>query len=360
MSPAPDTPDGPGTPAHAPRGAAGRPWEVRAVHVDCGRKYLSAAWFVRLIETMGRVGLNELQLHLSDNEGLRFPSSRHPEVVSREHLSRADLSLVRATAQDHGVRLVPALDVPGHLGQVLAAHPGLRAGEEKEGEHLLDYSRPEGRALVRELIEDLYELVPATAWCLGGDEAFDVCRQEPLAGRFPRLAAFARERVGEDAGVMDGYVAYLGEVAAFLHELGVPDVRAWSDALYQPGTTQHLDPSVTVCYWTAWHPSYPSLERVVAAGHQVINYDDASLYYVLAGPDHPYGRRPTPASVRGWEPTRFPRLPDGSSQDPTGRPDWLRGASLSLWCDEPDREDAEAVWAGLRGPLEAFGGVMAA
>lgn len=352
--------DAPGAPVCALGETDSLAWEVRGVHIDCGRKYLSAAWLVRLIEMMGRVGLNELQLHLSDNEGLRFASTRHPEVVSREHLSWSDLTRVQAVAADHGVRLVPALDVPGHLGQVLTAYPHLRAGEGVEGAHLLDYSQPAGRALVRDLILDLHELLPTTAWCLGGDEAFDVTNRDSLSGRFPRLAAFARERVGAEAGVMDGYVAYLNEVTAFLREVGVSDVRAWNDALYQPGTIQHLDPSVTVCYWTAWHPSYPSLERVVAAGHRVINYDDTSLYYVLAGPDHPYGRRPTSASVRAWRPTRFPRLSDGSSQDPIGRPDWLRGASMSLWCDEPDREDAEVLWAGLCDPLEAFGEVMSA
>lgn len=211
-------------------------YEVRAVHLDAGRKYFSASWIHRLLERMAALDLNELQLHVSDNEGYRVASAAHPEVVSPEHLSRKDLAGLVEAAGELGVRLVPALDVPGHLGAVLAHHPRLRASQTQEGSRLLDYSRPEAVALALELIDELHEMVPSTAWCLGGDEAFDVTQEAPLAERFPQLAAEAERRCGPGAHVLDGYVHFLGEVVSHLESLGITDVRAWNDALYQPGT----------------------------------------------------------------------------------------------------------------------------
>ena len=160
-------------------------YEVRAVHLDAGRKYFSASWIHRLLERMAALDLNELQLHVSDNEGYRVASAAHPEVVSPEHLSRKDLAGLVEAAGELGVRLVPALDVPGHLGAVLAHHPRLRASQTQEGSRLLDYSRPEAVALALELIDELHEMVPSTAWCLGGDEAFDVTQEAPLPSASP-------------------------------------------------------------------------------------------------------------------------------------------------------------------------------
>ncbi|QPL04641.1 MULTISPECIES: family 20 glycosylhydrolase [Actinomyces] len=341
-------------------GGEGAPqtYEVRALHLDAGRKYFSASWIHRLLERMSALGLTELQLHVSDDEGYRVASRSHPEVVSPEHLGPQDLARLAHAARDQGVRLVPALDVPGHLGAVLAHHPHLRASQTREGSRLLDYSRPEAVALVLDLIDELHEMLPSTAWCLGGDEAFDVTQETPIVERFPQLAAEAERRCGAGAHVLDGYVHFLGQVVAHLEDLGITDVRAWNDALYQPGTRQALPAQVTIGYWTDWHPSYPSLARVLAAGHRVINYSDRDLYYVLAGPDHPYAKRPTAQSLTGWAPRRFPARPDGTCQDPQGQTPWLRGASLAVWCDEPERETQEQVWRGLEGPLEVFAHIM--
>lgn len=165
------------------------PYEVRAVHLDIGRKYFGASWIHRLLKRMAALSINELQLHVSDNEGYRVASACHPEVVSPEHLSRQDLEGLVKAAGDLGVRLVPALDVPGHLGAVLAHHSRLCASQTQEGVRLLDYSRREAVDLVLELIDELHEMVPSTAWCLGGDEAFDITQDTPLAERFPQLGS---------------------------------------------------------------------------------------------------------------------------------------------------------------------------
>ncbi|WP_349305289.1 MULTISPECIES: family 20 glycosylhydrolase [unclassified Actinomyces] len=335
-------------------------WEIRALHLDIARKRLGASWIHARLAEMDRAGLNELQLHVSDNEGYGIVSAAHPEIVSEGALSAEELKGITADAHARGIRIVPALDIPGHFGHVLARTSGLAASDTVEGRRVVDYSRSEARDLMLDLVDELDSLLPGIAWHLGGDEVFDIAADGDVEQRFPQLAAYAVERCGEGALVHDGYVALLNDVARHLCSRGRTDIRAWNDALYLPGTRTALDPRITVCYWTDWHPSYPTLERIRQAGHRVINYCDRPLYYVLAraGEGHAYEQRPTAESVSGWRPGLFPAAHDGSAQRVDEGAWWLRGASLAVWCDHPDAEDGQTLAAGLAGPLQAFGDVM--
>lgn len=327
---------------------------VRGLHVDAGRKYFSPQWLKERLREMAWLRLNELQLHFSDNAGFRLESRSHPEVVSAQHLTQAELQEVLETAARYHVQVVPALDVPGHMRQVLNAHPELRASGSEAGQLLLDYSRPQARALVTELLDELVPLFGAQAWHLGGDEAFPVGGpawepglHETLARDYPRLAAYAQEQVGPQATVLDGYVYYLGTVAAHLRRLGVRQVRAWNDALGVPGTCQRLDADVVITYWTAWHQGFAPVQDFVDAGHQVVNFNDARFYYVLATPGHAYWDKPKVEAAYAWRPGVFPVLAGGLPQTWGPGEEWDRGAVLSVWCDVPEAETEAEIATGI-------------
>ncbi|SPT53716.1 Beta-hexosaminidase [Actinomyces bovis] len=334
---------------------------VRGLHVDAGRKYFSAQWLQERLREMAWLKLNELQLHFSENEGFRLESRSHPEVVSEQHLTQAELGEVLATAARYHVQVVPALDVPGHMRQVLNAHPELRASDSEAGQLLLDYSRPDARSLVTELLDELVPLFGAQAWHLGGDEVFPMGGpawepglHETLAQDYPRLAAYAREQVGPQATVLDGYVHYLGTVVAHLRHLGVVQVRAWNDALGVPGTSRRLDADVVITYWTAWHQGFAPVQDFVDAGHQVINFNDARFYYVLTTPGRAYWNKPTVEAAYAWQPGCFPELPGGRPQTWGPEESWDQGAVLSVWCDVPEAETEAEVAAGIRPLLAAL------
>lgn len=327
--------------------------EVRAFHLDVARKSFSLDWLKGQIREMSWIKLNELQLHLSEDEGFRLALRRHPEVVSPEHLSQDGLRELLALAERHRVRVVPALDVPGHMSQVLRSHPELRAGDSPAGRRILDYSRPEARALVIELIEEVAPLFPSNAWHLGGDEVFPLDsvtwsadEHERLAQDFPRLLEYAREHAaaGEAATVLDGYVAYLNTVVARLRELGKTDVRVWNDALGLPGVTERIHPDVTITYWTAWHEGFASVRDFVNDGHRLINFNDACFYDVLTTSGRAYGTPPDLSDVYKWAPGLYPRHRAAGAQDWRGEvPSWDRGASYSIWCDVPEVRTEDEV-----------------
>ncbi|MBK7820237.1 MAG: family 20 glycosylhydrolase [Tessaracoccus sp.] len=86
--------------------------DVRAVMLDVGRKRFDAAWIARLLESMGELGLNTLQLHLSDAVGLGVELPGFERLAAPGALTPDDVALIRARADACGVRLIPELDTP--------------------------------------------------------------------------------------------------------------------------------------------------------------------------------------------------------------------------------------------------------
>ncbi|MGN5734785.1 family 20 glycosylhydrolase [Arthrobacter psychrochitiniphilus] len=333
----------------------------RSLHVDAARKYYSPSWFEQVIRDMASIKLNQLQYHFSENEGFRLESKTHPEIVSDTFITQAELAELLVLAKQYHVDVVPALDVPGHLNQLLNQYPQFRASSTSEGSKVLDYSNPQARALLFEVIDEFAALFPSSRWHMGGDEIFNVEDPSDAGARFPQLLAYAKAEVGPTANIHDGYIHFLNEVNAHLNALGKSHVRAWNDALYGTGSTVALDPNIDVTYWTKWHPSMPTVETIRARGHKVMNFNDGFFYYVLANPGGAYAT-PRPASdiYTSWRPGVFPNkdwtVPAAQKAQtyPEPSPDWITGSSFAIWSDAPARQTEEQVTAGIRLPLRAM------
>ncbi len=97
------------------------PW--RGLMLDPARRFLPIPLLERVIDGMAWLKLNVLHLHLSDDQGFRFQSHRFPKLASAEHYTQAALVGLVAYAADRGVRVVPELDMPGHVTSWLTAYP---------------------------------------------------------------------------------------------------------------------------------------------------------------------------------------------------------------------------------------------
>ncbi|MGW1541161.1 beta-N-acetylhexosaminidase [Streptomyces sp. NPDC002309] len=321
--------------------------ERRGLMVDIARKHFTADWIEDRIRELGDLKFNELGLHFSDDQGFRIESTSHPEVVSQQHLTQAEVRRIVQLAESRHIGIVPEIDSPGHLGAIIAAHPDLqlRNAQGVAATGAVDIANPEAGKLVDELFQEYAGLFPGTQWHLGGDEYRALTVSDPQTS-YPRLAAAAREAYGPGGTVADLATGWLNDRAAAVRALDRTP-RAWNDGFYRDASVQP-DKDIEVAYWTGKEIGARQPVEYLSAGREVINYNDEFLYYVLGQPQtfvYPTGQRIyeqwTPRVLRGTQPVaaRY----DGQ----------ILGGSFAVWCDLANSQTQDQVAAGIRLPLRA-------
>ncbi|WP_329545870.1 family 20 glycosylhydrolase [Streptomyces sp. NBC_01356] len=319
----------------------------RGLMLDIARKHFTADWIEDRVRELGDLKFNQLGLHFSDDQGFRIESDTHPEIVSKEHLTKAQVREILDLAASRHITVVPEIDSPGHLGAVLAAHPDLqlRNAQGVASQGSLDISQQASADLVDELLNEYAGLFPGAYWHLGGDEYRALTVANPAAS-YPQLATAAVNTYGAGAGIADLATGWLNDRAEVMrgHDR---TLRAWNDGFF-PGGQVQADSDLQVAYWTGKEIGARKPVEYLSAGRELINYNDEYLYYVLGEPQtfvYPTGQRIyeqwTPLVVRGTTPV--PVKYDGQ----------ILGGSLAVWCDLAGSQTQDQVAAGIRMPLRA-------
>lgn len=318
----------------------------RGFMVDIARKHFSAGWIEDRIRELGDLKYNELGLHFSDDQAFRIASDSHPEVVSADHLSKAQVRRIVDLAAERHITVVPEIDSPGHLGAVIAAHPDLQLRDSRgvATRGAVDIAKPKAAEIVDDLLREYDELFPGARWHLGADEYQALTRSDPEAS-YPQLAAAARDRLGPDARVQDLATAWLNDRAKAVGP--GREVRAWNDGFFRGGVTK-ADDRIEVAYWTGKEIGAREPVEYLREGRDVLNYNDEYLYYVLGQPNdfrYPTGQRIyeqwTPLVLRGTHPV------------PASYDRRILGGTFAVWCDLAGAQTQEQVARGVRMPLRA-------
>jgi hexosaminidase len=319
----------------------------RGFMLDIARKYFTAGWIEDRIRELGDLKYNELGLHFSDDQGFRIESSSHPEIVSGQHLSKADVKKIVDLAASRHITVVPEIDSPGHLGAVIAAHPDLQlrnaAGVPTRG--AVDISKPAAAKIVDDLLNEFAGVFPGAYWHLGGDEYQALAVRDPAAS-YPQLAAAARARFGPKAGVADLATGWLNDRANVMRGHG-RTMRAWNDGFYRASGVKPAG-DLEAAYWTGKEIGARPPTDYLAAGRKVINYNDEYLYYVLGQPQtfvYPTGQR----IYEQWT----PRVLRGTTAVPARYDGQILGGVFAVWCDRANAQTQDQVAAGIRMPLRA-------
>lgn len=319
----------------------------RGFMLDIARKPYSAGWIEDRIKELGDLKFNQLGLHFSDDQGFRIASDTHPEVVSKDHLSKAQVRDIVKLAASRHIDVIPELDSPGHLGAVIRAHPDLQlrnaSGTPYQG--TLDISKPGAAKIVDDLLKEYAPLFPGRYWHLGGDEYLALTAADPQT-KFPQLAQAAKDRYGAGARVQDLAQGWLNDRAATLRSSHAT-LLAWNDGFYAGGVVR-ADKSLQVAYWTGRESNERDPVSYLREGRMVETYNDEYLYYVLGQPNgfrYPTGQRIyeewTPLVVRGTKPV-------DKKYDPQ-----IVGGTFAVWGDVPSAQTQDQVAAGIRLPLAA-------
>jgi hexosaminidase len=320
---------------------------VRGFMLDIARKNFTAGWIEDRVRELGDLKFNELGLHFSDDQGFRIESSTHPEVVSPQHLTKAEVRKIVGLAASRHITVVPEIDSPGHLGAVIAAHPDLqlRNTQGVAARGALDISKPAAAKIVDDLLNEYAGLFPGGRWNLGGDEYQALMASNPSAS-YPQLAAAARKAYGPGGTISDLTTGWLNDRATTVraHDR---TMRAWNDGFYARTSVQAAK-DLQVAYWTGKEFGARQPLAYLSAGRKLINYNDEYLYYVLGQPNafvYPTGRR----IYEQWT----PRVLRGTQAVPAKYDAQILGGSFAVWCDLSGSQTQDQVAAGIRMPLRA-------
>ncbi|WP_411137439.1 beta-N-acetylhexosaminidase [Streptomyces sp. C10] len=334
----------------------GRP--QRGMSLDNARKPFTQDWIEARLREIADLKLNQFQLHFSDDQGFRIQSDTHPEIVSADHLTKAQIRQIIALARSLHISVIPELDSPGHLGAVLKHYPDLllRRASGSVVPGAIDISNPKAAPLIDSLLKEMSELftnpkgAPAY-WHLGGDEYQALLSSTPST-TYPQLSRAARQKYGPNGTIEDLATGWLNDRQKTVEAKGKNRIEAWNDGFFSSPRVS-ADKNRMVDYWTGKEAGHRDPSAFLREGRNVMNFNDEYLYYVLGEPNqfvYPTGQRIyeswTPLVIRGTGAVAVPASMTG--------PDRIPGARFAIWCDRAQAQTAPQVAAGIRLPLAAL------
>lgn len=347
--------------------------DVRALFVDCARKYFDVAWFESIIREMAWNGMNTLYLSFSNDEGFRFllddmsvsfedengetktydhefmkhlgdnPHTIEDSVFlaernegasdvaqsvlsydSNQYLTQSDMVKILSYANAYGVKIIPEFNSPGHTGQLLWYFPEYRNvgkwGIATNPCYGLNLENQEAKnfasALIKKYIDFFYEN-GCTGFCVGGDE-------------------FEK---GDSTN--ETIAAYVNGLAEYVESKGMT-AYAWVDG--QSVTSGLLKKSVVVNDWDS--------NGSAASDYQVVNFNSDYMYYVLKASGDWWLVNPKQV-FETWNPLIF----HGNSELEPGSKaaENVRGACMAVWCDDANAKEADVILRDMMTDLKAFG-----
>ena len=203
------------------------PW--RGLLLDVARHFFPVQSLMSVIDGLAALKMNVLHLHLSDDQAFRFPSAAFPKLASDEHYCKDELHDFVRYAADRGVRVIPELDMPGHVTSWLTAYPewgseptipSRRFGVHEACLNPLDEKVYNAIAI---LLGELAEVFPDDYVHVGGDEVSPAWWL-----RDPTIATYL-----EDHGMTthDLQNAFVVRVCAMVRKLGKQPI-GWDEVLH--------------------------------------------------------------------------------------------------------------------------------
>ena len=192
------------------------PW--RGLMLDPARRFISLQTLLNTLDGMALHKLNVLHLHLSDDQGFRLQSAAFPKLAGADSYSLDELRTLVAQAAERSIRVVPELDMPGHVTSWLCAYPEWGPHRtpvppsRKFGPHpaVLNPADEAVYAAIDILLGELAEVFPDEFVHIGGDEVDPTWWRES-----EEVANYMADRGLADTDALQAhFIARVAELAA--------------------------------------------------------------------------------------------------------------------------------------------------
>jgi len=279
----------------------------RGLHLDVSRHFFNASSVKRLLDVMSQYKLNSFHWHLTDDQGWRLPVDGYPKLLTvggqNQAYTKEEVKDVVAYAKARHIKVVPEVDVPGHVEAALAAYPELGNMDIPNREAptkprvawgVSQYTLAPTNAtwsFLEKVYDTLGELFPDQVVHIGGDEVmtsewgeskaaqglFQQSEESSLKGS---ALFYERQHTEKQVGKL-----FETKIADMLKKRG-RKAAAWNEAMETAGFPK--DGIIT-----AWSDA-SVVRRAINQSRQVIVADQGKWYF-----DHSQARSGEPTSFGG-------------------------------------------------------------
>ena len=157
-------------------------YKHREFSIDVARHYFSVDEIKKLIDEASRLKLNKIHLHLSDNQGWRIESKKYPilnDIGGKDGFyTTKELKDIVQYAKNRYIEIIPEIDIPGHVGAILASFPELSCSGQnisldkgyKTNDKILCFGNPRTINVIKNLLDELMDIFPSKYIHIGCDE----------------------------------------------------------------------------------------------------------------------------------------------------------------------------------------------
>lgn len=361
--------------------------DERVVHLDCARKYFSPTWINNFIKKSSWQGYNAIEIHFSEDQGMRLESKQYPWLAGSNNDSKGtytqnQMASICSVAKKYHMEVIPSFDSPGHMNYIVRKyksyiehHPNFKFtyngktysnkspgfnnisnyfkyNGERSGRNYLGINLASGtaRAFANSLIDEyakFFKNQGCTKFNIGGDEllGWDTFY---LGGRYfgqndkwnalQHWDNYAKKTLKiKNGNAMDTFVSYMNSTATRLEQMGYK-CRMWNDEVYRK--TQHvkLKRSIDIVFWSN---NYTPLSKLEKKNFSFYNALSLWTYYVTKPCySHVVGEK----IYKSWKPKNF--ASPGSSYHDVDSNQYL-GAYFCIWCDYATINTTSDVWNDL-------------
>ncbi|KDP20366.1 hypothetical protein JCGZ_05249 [Jatropha curcas] len=357
----------------------------RGVMLDTSRNYYAVEDILRTIGAMSANKVNVFHWHISDSHSFPLVLPSEPELAAKGSYGPqmqyypSDVAAIIRFGLEHGVRVIPEIDSPGHTGSWAGAYPDIvacanmfwwpagtkwtdRLASEPGTGHLNPLN-PQTYKVLKNVIADIVSLFPESFFHAGADEIIPGCwKADPDIQSFLSNNGTLNQLLETFVKTTLPYIVSLNRTVVY-----------WEDILLDDNVkvdASILPPEYTILQ--TWNHGPNNTKRIVAAGYRTI-VSSSEFYYLdcghgdFLGNDSQYDQPPTSGSkgdggswcgpFKTWQTIYNYDITYGLSQEEAKL---VLGGEVALWSEQADpmvldarlwpraSAMAETLWSGNR------------
>lgn len=353
--------------------------------LDTSRNYYGVGDILRVIEGMSWNKMNVFHWHITDSHSFPLVLPLEPELAAKGSYgsdmiySPDDVSRIVEFGLDHGVRVLPEIDSPGHTGSWAEAYPEIvtcanmfwwpaesdwseRLASEPGTGHLNPLN-PKTYQVLKNVIHDVSTLFPEPFYHGGADEIIPCCwKADPTIRSFLSNGGTLSQLLEKFVNSTLPYIISLNKTAVYWEDV-LLDENVKVDSSFLP--RQHT-------ILQTWNNGPNNTKRIVSAGYRAI-VSSSDYYYLdcghgdFLGNNSQYDLPPRSNNSKDggswcgpfktWQTIYNYDITDGLSKEEA---ELVLGGEVALWSEQADptvldarlwpraAAMAETLWSGNR------------